>query len=608
VPQEQATYEAGTTGQLVDNGDGTYSYTFLTAINNVAAVPYDATLSHRVGLEVRNYAPANNPTYTWQPSTGGTSGIFSREIVNNTACNACHDRLEFHGGSRVDLKYCATCHNPNTTDADSTHTVDLKVMIHKIHMGADLPSVVAGGDYIIYGRSPADYSNVHFPQDQRNCLTCHREGDATVPEAVNYRAVPTVEACGSCHDDINFSTGVGHSPATNADCITCHGPDSTVGNGSLRVDRVHTIPTAAAAEKFQYSILSATNTGPGQTPIFTIRVTDPTNNNAPYNIQDPTGPFQVGNSSLRVDVGWSTIDFNNIGSGSASAPTSGTPNQPFSIDFKTGATANPDGSFTKAASRALPAMLTGSGAGHLEGRPNVDADNNGTLDALGIAAAGLNFAVTDASPVARRQVANIAKCNDCHKTLSLHGGNRTDNTELCANCHNPNATDVNRHAGTGACAPGTPHHPIDLKNMIHAIHASGSIGGPISICGYNNTQYDFAVHYPGQLNNCEGCHHPDTYFPVDPAVVQGTSTSSGADRQLLADDVVTSPNSSVCATCHNNSTARTHMTQNGGDFNATKTETGALVSNATETCSLCHGPGRSADVKVMHGVGRFQSP
>ncbi len=26
---------------------------------------------------------------------------------------------------------------------------------------------------------------------------------------------------------------------------------------------------------------------------------------------------------------------------------------------------------------------------------------------------------------------------------------------------------------------------------------------------------------------------------------------------------------------------------------------------ATHYCALCHGPGRSADVKIMHGVGSF---
>ena len=48
------------------------------------------------------------------------------------------------------------------------------------------------------------------------------------------------------------------------------------------------------------------------------------------------------------------------------------------------------------------------------------------------------------------------------------------------------------------------------------------------------------------------------------------------------------------------------MIQNGGDFAAGKDDTGALVSSSVETCELCHGPGRSADVKELHGVGGFQ--
>ncbi len=47
------------------------------------------------------------------------------------------------------------------------------------------------------------------------------------------------------------------------------------------------------------------------------------------------------------------------------------------------------------------------------------------------------------------------------------------------------------------------------------------------------------------------------------------------------------------------------MIQNGGDFVAGKSETGALVSPSVETCELCHGPGRTADVKEMHDVDSF---
>jgi len=46
--------------------------------------------------------------------------------------------------------------------------------------------------------------------------------------------------------------------------------------------------------------------------------------------------------------------------------------------------------------------------------------------------------------------------------------------------------------------------------------------------------------------------------------------------------------------------------QNGGDFDARKAADSTLISSGVETCELCHGEGRSADVKVMHGVGDFQ--
>ena len=140
-PVNQAATENGSLGQFVDNGDGTYQYTFAKNITNDVDIPYDATLTHRVGFEIRGLAPAINPTYTFQPSSGATTNIFSREIVDNDTCEACHDQLAFHGGARFDTRYCVMCHSPTTFDAQSGNTVDFKVMIHKIHRGSELPSV-----------------------------------------------------------------------------------------------------------------------------------------------------------------------------------------------------------------------------------------------------------------------------------------------------------------------------------------------------------------------------------------------------------------------------------------------------------------------------------
>ena len=469
--------------------------------------------------------------------------------------------------------------------------------------------------------------------------TCHQESDTDTPQASNFRIVSNRAACGTCHyddgiaanglHDFAIENGVhpgGFTFTDDTQCADCHGPTGTVTNAEGRLVQVpvaHEVREDTAAKAFEYQVVSITNTGPGQIPTATIRVRNPTDpnyatnpNGTAYNIADPAGPFQTASASLRLDVAWNNVDLGNLDPNDtlARSATSGAPFAPIVIDFKAAAGRTDDGTntFTKSASVAIPTGITGSGKAILEGRPQVSID--GVLTSLEVAAAGRHFAITDPAPVDRRKVVNISKCNDCHKTLSLHGANRTGNTELCSTCHNPNATDISRRAATAtlpACSLGLDDQAIDMKCMIHAIHGSGEDGSgregvPYEVCGYNNTGYTFEVGYPGRLKNCEGCHLANTYYPIDPASVLATTMDAGADRSTLTDDVAISPNTAVCSACHTSSLAVEHMRQNGGDFAAGKNDTGALISSGVETCALCHGPGRSADVKLMHGVGEFR--
>jgi OmcA/MtrC family decaheme c-type cytochrome len=166
-------------------------------------------------------------------------------------------------------------------------------------------------------------------------------------------------------------------------------------------------------------------------------------------------------------------------------------------------------------------------------------------------------------------------------------------------------SDISRRAGNCLATLGADDSPIDFKRMIHAIHASGTINQPFEVCGFGNSVHVFDIVYPGRLNNCEGCHLAGTYFPVDPAKVLGT-TFDVNDPAILTDDRVVSPNTSVCSACHTDALDIEHMQQNGGDFNATKAADGTLSSSEIETCAVCHGPGRVADVKVMHKVETFE--
>jgi len=621
VTDAQATTETATAGTYVDNNDGTYTYTFANALTAYPAGPvFDESKTHRVGIEIRTNSggflpeniPADNAPFDFLP-TGGAP-IFTRLIVDSDTCNACHDNLVMHGEARFDVEYCVQCHNPSSIDGDTGNTVDMKRLIHNIHS--------ARADYQIigFGGRLHDWSDLVWPQDVRNCETCHEEDDPDTPQASNWRLVPNRAACGTCHYDDGVA-GSGHDFAIedgvhpldlaftdDTQCVICHGPDGVVTNPEGRLVQVpiaHEILEKTAGEAFSLNILSATGTGQGEFPVITFSVTDPTNGDTAYNIHtDP--PFTVcagGASRLAVNVAWSTTDFANIGSGRL-------PGVPLSMNPLAacgGASVdNGDGTFTVTSPTAIPATAVGSASIAIEGHPAVDVDNDGSFERIAVTNAVFYSPITDANAAPRRAVVDIQKCDECHNQLSLHGNNRTDKPEVCATCHNPMMTDVNQR-GADPCLSdlGADDTTIDFKHMIHGIHASGEIGKPYDVCGFRSSVHSFDFVYPGRLNNCEGCHLADTYFPVDASQVFGT-TFDVNDPAILTDDRVVSPNASACSACHIETLDIEHMRQNGGDFDATKAADGTMSSAGVETCNVCHGPGRTADVKVMHGVETFE--
>jgi OmcA/MtrC family decaheme c-type cytochrome len=678
TPTRQATAEAATAGTFVDNLNGSYTYKFAKDLGAYtpadaqgAAVAYDGTLTTRVGLEIKGTGPdgtnnaINNAVYTYQPSTGNTTGILTRDIVNNAECNACHDKLQFHGGPRTDVQYCVLCHNPGTTDAQSGNLVDLKVLVHKLHSGVNLPTVIAAGStapaqgvgYVIWGYSNKlyNFNTIVFPQDRRNCTTCHRASDPTTPDADNYKNVPYSAACGTCHDNVNFATGLNHSTSnlggfTDADCITCHGPNATQGGGAWTVVNAHTIPEKVAGTKFQYNIVAVVDAATGGALAngsqlkITYSVTDPTNANAPYTLATASAFSGTdgggivcrpgGSARLALDVAWSTSDYTNFGSGALPAqPWSFNPLAsiagcnvpPATTQTITGPDANGVYTLVTSVAGGLPAGIGTIGV-VFEGHPAVDTKNVGTTAGTSWQRIAVKNTVSfvnvnDTAVVARRNVVDIAKCDECHNALSVHGNNRTDNPEACVACHNSGATDGNRRKGIQASGVTTGFDPvdglyeqsIDFKYMIHGIHAAdlrASNGAPpFVVYGYGGSRNDFGdVGFPGAINNCEGCHVAGAYDPVDGTKVQATTFSTGTTVNPLNPNPVaaTSANMAVCSACHTTTTAATHMVQNGGSRMVQKDAFGRTIAGASiETCAICHGQGQVADVKVVHKVGQY---
>ena len=531
-----------------------------------------------------------------------------RALVTTAACNQCHQRLTAHG-RRLDVNYCVTCHNSSSLDPSLptaqrnapdpyNGTVDFKRVLHKVHMGKNLPSVLAGTPFTFNG---VDFSDVAFPQmtsnslnDTGNCTACHvlTSGVADDP-ANNWKNKPSRVACASCHDLTSFDTVAAagftlHSGGPQPDdvlCAACH------ASGKISpVDQVHTGLRAlqnAASGKFQYNIVSVTGTAPGQNPVVTFSVTDPTNANAAYALTEPAwAQIASGASRLAIDIVWSTNPVNSAADTNYTNEGSGAnPGQPISIDaLKNKVAGTAPGTFTVTSPVAIPANAVGVGQAVMEGHPaDTSVTPNGRIP---VKSATRTFAITGTATTARRQVVDVNKCNVCHGNLSLHGSNRTSSIETCVSCHNANATDINRRPKTGTTLDGKAEESIDFKRLIHGIHGAGFSGkGPV-IYGFGGTANDFrnAV-FPGNdacsnnprsclVNNCEICHVAGTQS-AGFAPANGTTTST----ETLADPATylrTTKVTATCSACHAQPLTVDHMVQNGGHFGLTQAQINAL--------------------------------
>jgi OmcA/MtrC family decaheme c-type cytochrome len=599
-------------GTLVNHGGGEYTYTFST--NVTADARYAPSRTTRVAFQLSTPS-ADNGVYTWRPTDGATTGIDSREIVSTKTCNSCHDDLEGHTNRR-ETQFCVLCHTPDLGGGAAY----FPYMIHQIHAGK--------GEW---------GAGIEFPQAVSNCQTCHVVGDAATPQSDNWETVPNAAACGSCHDDVDFVTGANHAAGAAADdsCIECHGPDAAIANGRLRVARAHENRQLKYSSTFKLEIVgvegvlqdgsagaAAGKVSPGEFARVTIRVSNPETGTA-YDVLDPAGPFGglpgATSTRLQAKVNWSNQDYSNYQSGALDRDGHLEPGYATTVDFLAGGvTDNGNGTFTKTASVPVPAAkITGSGTVFLVARPAMQLDTDPvTGDPVNgyvyVDAGGAAFAITDAAAVGRRSVVNFENCNDCHKKVgnAAHGGTYAANNDagfVCLSCHGPDRSCPEFDA---AGNPVPVAGVLDMKYMIHAIHS-----GNYNSCGHDLTG---VTPYPGKLNNCEGCHEPDTYYPVDSTKVLGTTLLNGADIANPELDINISPNKAVCTGCHTDDALKAHMWYQGASSNETNEPggdpylpliqqvDGTLISGNIERCGDCHGKGKPYDIGVLHGVKNFR--
>jgi OmcA/MtrC family decaheme c-type cytochrome len=555
---QQAGADSG--GPWVDLATGWAKYTFATAL----PADYDKAKTHTLGI----YATRNltdivgksyyaNVEYDFRPD--GTKPTETWDKINTaTSCNNCHDPLAMHGGSRRDAKLCALCHQPQTTDPDTGNTVDLKVMVHKIHRGANLPSVKAGQPYQIIGyqQSVFDASTIALPMDIRNCDRCHEGTNASAkPTQSNaWLTNPSRAACGSCHDDVNFETGENHVAGPMKDdkaCSTCHIPDSGK-EFDASIKGAHLLPLKSKQlQGLSVSIVSVSNAVPGKqaTVVFSIKNGDGTAVDG--NKLSTFSPIQAGPTN---SYSWYKRD-NAIGKATFDA-TAGTTSYTF-ID-------------------AIPAEATGTFAFSVDVRRNVNLKRaDGGAD-VAVRESVVNpfkyVSLTGGKAEPRRQAVTITQCNACHADLRFHGGQR-NTTEECVICHNP--------TNTWTVTAGGANESISFQRMIHRIHTGEELTQPyvIGSGGFNE------VRFPGDRRNCAKCHAGTSYtLPLPTGIASVTTPRDYFSPQ--------GPGTASCLGCHDNRDAAAHAYLNTTTFPG-GTET-------AEACATCHGRGKDWDVAKMH--------
>jgi OmcA/MtrC family decaheme c-type cytochrome len=604
IPKGQAQYVAYTTGQATGKvlgtitrpdfefggtttqvGPGQYQYRFIA----MAPSGFDASATTTVAVDGNRDLTAFNlgtnyagTTYTFVPNGGSVT--VTRDVIRTPSCNTCHDQLAFHGGYAHGMDMCVLCHQPQNADPNTGNTLDLKVMAHKIHMGSQLPSVQAGTPYQIIGymNSVNDFSTVVDPADPRRCAVCHSQTTGAA-QATAYLTNPSRAACGACHDDVNFATGQNHPGGFQMDdkeCANCHIPQgetpfdaSIMGAHVVENDTPATYPQNpnTLISSVVVNITGVTNTSAGQKPTVA------------YTVKDINGnPLALSSlEDLQFTMAGPTTDYGYTSFGS-DVTTPG-----YVAEDGTAGMCDSSGNCTYTFQHAIPASATGTYAIGAESErlenilPNTNAAQ--TVES-GAPNPVVYFSVDGSAVQSRRTVVATANCNQCHVHLTLHG-NRRNNPEYCAFCHNPSDTDMSQ------VPAGQTPQTINLAVMVHRIHDGVNVvpdgGKPFVIFGFGGSKHDFSgVLYPAMspagdatdLSNCSMCHvnGSEQNLPI--------GLNAVVDPQGWINPVQAT--ASACSGCHVAKDASSHFLAN--------------TTSLGESCTVCHAAGAQFAVDAVH--------
>lgn len=230
---------------IVDNGNGTFSYTLATALPPGFA---DAQLGTGLMVVLEGRRVLDGVDAYPDSAVAFSGGATRAKLVEQAKCDVCHQKVYAHGGSRAgDPLVCLGCHNSSVggrwlsgTTEEDFGPLALGAFIHSLH-ASKVPAL----------------ADVSYPQSLGRCTACHTDEKVyaaragalpiTVDAGTNLSSgadtlrwrddradSATAGTCRSCHDS---SSAVAHMqqqggafsvPKTlvpsNESCAFCHGP------------------------------------------------------------------------------------------------------------------------------------------------------------------------------------------------------------------------------------------------------------------------------------------------------------------------------------------------------------------------------------------------
>jgi OmcA/MtrC family decaheme c-type cytochrome len=571
---------------------------------------------------VYDYVPATAAVVTGQNNKVETTNCLKCHVLFRANAANAGGAVAFHSGQRYEAQYCILCHNdqrkysgtavdggapgevnilaepPILTAATATTqgtlgnnpgktnisvfrgeaVINIPVFAHKIHRGKELGYT---GTYTAGNIFP----EVGYPQDLRNCDTCH----AGAAKADNWKTAPSRRACGSCHDKVDFTlphpSGLSGIPRTDdSKCADCHNattipvshtpvappdPNSTKSGGTNAntnasyLGNVTKLPAGARAISYDLNAVTTVDAGAGYVfPVVKFRFLE-NDAGVVFNAFDGGASAElidgfVGGPSvycvyaLPQDGVAEPADFN----GSTSVYLKNNWKTTVTPVANNGTFAGPVGGYytTTLTAQALPTtakMLT-CGLGYsyslASTPPLVQVTGAGSAAAIASFAAAYAYNTTTQVGGLSVPAQNVWKVATGYTgrrnaTSSASPVGQIVQTSKCADCHDAQLGNTpSYHAGqrndAASCSwchtsnRTSSGWSAGSESFLHGIHAAGVRNTPFNWHATSLTVGFYETSYPGRLQYCESCHQAG-YFDFSNSWYTGSQNGvANVDRRL----------------------------------------------------------------------------